>query len=385
MGAPPAGVPAAGPSFVPAGAVAGAAVAGAAVAGAAADGQAAPAADGASGTAPAQAPAPADGAAPAQPAPGAAATGPAPKTKLPGVKLAEGEYPIAVESPGMFFWMLFVIFCLLVVTLPLALWMMLGKASKRYIITNRRSIRVKFTGKVLDLPHDKLDGFKVTGFMGGSNVSLLLKGKGAPNLAFGLCGPMGAMARLWGVLYFWVLNPEVDVNDAPAVDANNKRVDEDYELDILLFDKTQFRRGLIDMSGAMMYGAAVITPNRFMWLRTQSISDEDAAELPVYSFIISLAKRMTDMEAFEAEVERVAKVSLAESVSRRWENLVDPKIGRTGLVFEDKGQEGDALAQQRGAKAGHRVRQREDLPLALVTSTRREPAPFALRTSDNGS
>ncbi len=340
LGKPPAGAPPAGapigapPAGAPMGAppartspAAGAVVAGAAVAGAVVGDDQAPTPPRIGAGSP-SAPTAAEAAAPASTA------GDAPKVKLPGVTLAEGEFPIAVESPGAFFWIIFSIFGLLVITLPLALWILLRTASKRYIITNRRSIRIKYTGKVLDLPHDQLGSFKVSGFVGASNVSLRLEGKGADELLFGLCGPSGAMARLWGVLSFWVLNDDVDVNDAPPVNADGKRLDESFALDILLFDETQFRRGMID--GALMFGATVVTPNRFMWLRTQAIND-DTAELPVYAFLLSLAQRMGDIAAFEAEVERVAKSSLAESISRRWENLVDPKMSRSGLVFEEKG------------------------------------------------
>ncbi len=264
-------------------------------------------------------------------------TKPASAVTIPGVKLAEGEYPIAIEHPGAAFWILFGIFAVTVFLLPLALWMMFVTAGKRYVITNRRSIRVKFTGKVLDLPHDQLAGFKVKGFMGAGNMTLRLKNTNGPDLVFGLCGPLSALSRLWGNLYLWVLSPDVDIDQAPAVDASGTIIDRDVPLDIALFGKSQFRRSTFDLSGAQSFGVTIATPNRFIWLLGQHAGDEDAAELPVYAFALSAAKRAASVEAFEAEVERVAKAALAESVSRHWDRLVDPKVNRAGLTFEEKG------------------------------------------------
>ncbi|MCA9671617.1 MAG: hypothetical protein KC503_38730 [Myxococcales bacterium] len=266
---------------------------------------------------------------------------PTERSGIDGLTLHEGERLIAVEKPGAFFWGLFVIFLLMVITIPIALWMLLGATGRQYVITNRRSIRISRGGKLSELPHDKLDRYAVSGFMGASNVSLKLipkQGSGAQPLTFGLCGPMGAMARLWGVIYFWVLGEHVDVNDAPEVDTDGKLALTLHALDIAIFDDTMYRKG-VNLTQMQQRGATVFTPTRVIWLREQDFGTDGKvhAAMPVYGFLQSVAQRAPTVEAFEQEVERVARGGgLAEVMSREWSTLSDFKYGKLkGLSYVD--------------------------------------------------
>ena len=229
----------------------------------------------------------------------------------------------------------------MVITIPIALWMLLGATGRQYVITNRRSIRISRGGKLSELPHDKLDRYAVSGFMGASNVSLKLipkQGSGAQPLTFGLCGPMGAMARLWGVIYFWVLGEHVDVNDAPEVDTDGKLALTLHALDIAIFDDTMYRKG-VNLTQMQQRGATVFTPTRVIWLREQDFGTDGKvhAAMPVYGFLQSVAQRAPTVEAFEQEVERVARGGgLAEVMSREWSTLSDFKYGKLkGLSYVD--------------------------------------------------
>ena len=137
--------------------------------------------------------------------------------------------------------------------------------------------------------------------MGASNVSLKLipkQGSGAQPLTFGLCGPMGAMARLWGVIYFWVLGEHVDVNDAPEVDTDGKLALTLHALDIAIFDDTMYRKG-VNLTQMQQRGATVFTPTRVIWLREQDFGTDGKvhAAMPVYGFLQSVAQRAPTVEA----------------------------------------------------------------------------------------
>ena len=258
-----------------------------------------------------------------------------------GLALDEDEHLIAVERPGAFFWILFAIMCLLVITWPIAIWMLLGVTGKAYLLTTKRSVRISRGGKVQSLPHEDLESFKLSGFMGASQVSLKLIPKAQSQskpLLFGLCGPGGALGRLWGQVIFWVLSDATNAADAPAVDVQGELTSIEHPLDISIMQKTWYRKGL-DFSQAQRNGVTVLTPTRLIWLREEDIGSEGKvyATIPVFNFVHSVARRTSSVEAFEAELMRVGQCGeMAEAMSRNWDAISDISYSRMkGLRFVD--------------------------------------------------
>ncbi len=263
------------------------------------------------------------------------------QSSIPELTLLEDERLIAIERPGAFFWGLFGIFCALIITLPLALWMLFKSAGKLYAETNQRSIRVSRTGVVTDLAHRDLSGVELAGFLGASQVSLLLRPRpdsGASPLSFGLCGPAGRMSRLWGVINFWVLSNAVNVHQAPEVDDQGKLLDESHQLDVAIFDRTRYQKGR-DLSQAQRTGVTLLTPNRLIWARAEDVGSGGKvhATMPVYQFLHAAARSCRTAEELESEIERVGQAgAMAEVMARGWDKVTQAKYSPIkGLRYTD--------------------------------------------------
>jgi|GEM_PF-6387620 hypothetical protein len=286
---------------------------------------------------------------------------------IKGLTYQPNEFLVAVEGPGAIFWILAVILSSVFLFVPLVaaffvssfgagiavasvglvltaifvLPMFLVSGGRRYVITNRRSLVISFFGKLRrQMPHGDLDDISLTGYMGAPQVSLRLtpkKDSGSKKLTFGLCGPMGGMSRLWGTLLFW-LRADLDIDQAPAVDAKGEVIDPDHNLDMLLLSKCYYRKGF-DIQMAQRRGVTVMTPQRLMWLREEDFgsSGKVYASIPVEKYIISIARRANDAaEVAEALRKLSEEKVMAEGMVRPWDKLTEVGYSRMkGLHYVD--------------------------------------------------
>lgn len=297
----------------------------------------------------------------------AAATASTGQPTIKGLTFQPGEFLVAAEGPGPIFWILAAIlfsvfFCVpvvmaffmktftsglivaavgLVLTAIFVLPMFLVSGGRRYLITNRRSVVISFFGKTRrQMPHEDLGEITLKGYMGAPQVSLRLnpiKGSGSKKLTFGLCGPMGGMSRLWGTLLFW-LHGGLDINQAPAVDAKGNVIQPNHTLELLLLNKSYYRKGF-DMKMAQQRGVTVMTPQRLMWLREEDFGSDGKvyAAVPVENYIISVARRASDVSEVEDALRKLSENKItAEGMVRPWDKLTGVGYSRMkGLHYVD--------------------------------------------------
>jgi hypothetical protein len=262
---------------------------------------------------------------------------------IPGLDLQFGERIIAHERPGLMKWTLVITMGLTVVLLPFALYYLLVRSGKAYVLTNRRVIRVNGPGKLEQIPLSDLDKYVFASDFFVRNTSLVFVPRaGTPHrkVRFALLTPTpdASMVRMWGALNMWVLSSWVTPDEAPPVDAKGKPVVGPPAVDVALLDDTFIASGLRMMPSR---GAAVMTPHRLVFIRSEPISSGMGKlypKLPMHAYLAVKAASIADPIAFEACLDWVLAQPDLTHVCIPWRECTKLTIGRfRGLNLEHDG------------------------------------------------
>jgi hypothetical protein len=275
---------------------------------------------------------------PSQPSPMQHAAAPA-AVAIAGVQLQPGEFPIAVEKPGHVLWMFVILFGIFVVTLPVAFWFW-SRAGRLYVVTNRRCIRIARNGSVQELPHAALDRFDIKKDLGYPSTIVLVpaQGSGHARLLFAGCGGFTEstpFSRLWGILEFWVRNQGVNIDEAPAVDAEGQIVGPGPGEGILLVQSDE--------------GLCIFTPTHLIRIGQQmsrhtSRSITFHPTVPAYGYVLSLARRCGTPVELEQHLQAAFSQGILEQKSRHaFHQLTNAKLSVGSLMFNDGSQKGLVL------------------------------------------
>ena len=263
-------------------------------------------------------------------------------TGIEGLELEPGEFLVAVDKPGAQLWMMVVIFGLICVTLPLAIWLFM-RTGKYYVVTNRRSIRVARNGEIQSLAHEDLEEIEIQDMIpfpsfGNPTFPDTLKlvptpDSGASPLVFATCSRFmdDGFTRLWGALHYWVRHPKMNIDDAPAVNADGELVDTELGMDVILIPKTDYGIG-----GTK--GVLILTDT---WMRLiQESTDEQKvvrADFPAYSYLHSLARRSNGIDDFLQRVDQgVQEELMIQHVQSRWSELEKVKMSMGSITAKDR-------------------------------------------------
>jgi hypothetical protein len=262
---------------------------------------------------------------------------------IPGLQLEPGERIIAVERPVLMKWTLVLTLMATVVMLPLALYYLLVRSGKAYVLTNRRVVRSDGPGKLRQIPLSDLDGYRIKSDFFVRNTSIVLlprPGTPHPKVRFALLtpGPDSSLTRMWGALNLWALTPWISPDEAPEVDAAGKPVVPAPRIEVVVCNKTFLTAGLKIMP---FQGAAVLTPSRVLVLRSEPITSgfgKIYPALPWYAYLAVKAASTNDLATFEAQLDWMMSQGDLSFHCFVWNQCRDVTMGRfKSLTFEHDG------------------------------------------------
>lgn len=243
--------------------------------------------------------------------------------KDPAVNLDDDEFVIAIERPTNAIWLVVGICVALVVTIPVALWLIFARAAKAFWVTNKRSIAIPLFGKrCRTLRHEHLAAYELKPFLFGPTLSLKLmpyekSKKKALHLAF--VGPGPGLSKLWGVLSFW-RHRKIEMNLAPPVDANGNVLTPSFNLDVAVADQVIYAKEGDPLAVA---GVMLCSKTGLVWISQRDLSARKVPPtLPVYAYVVSVVQRCPSMRGVHAELSRVSEIGLIqEGFAANWADM----------------------------------------------------------------